>query len=55
MFGVAADLDRPVLFGKRPRTSARLTAAGRSAFQRHVAALQEIVARGGASLLPPPT
>jgi DNA-binding MarR family transcriptional regulator len=39
--------------GKRPRTSARLTAAGRSAFQRHVAALQELVARSGASLLPP--
>ena len=39
--------------GKRPRTSARLTAAGRTAFQRHVAALQKIVASSGASLLPP--
>ena len=38
--------------GKRPRTSARLTRAGRVAFDRHVAALQEIVARSGASLLP---
>jgi DNA-binding transcriptional ArsR family regulator len=31
--------------GKRPRTSARLSPAGRRAFERHVAALQEIVAR----------
>lgn len=31
--------------GKRPRTSARLSAAGRTAFERHVAALQQIVAR----------
>jgi DNA-binding transcriptional ArsR family regulator len=31
--------------GKRPRTSARLTRAGRRAFERHVAALQEMVAR----------
>jgi DNA-binding MarR family transcriptional regulator len=38
--------------GKRPRTSARLSKAGRAAFQRHVAALQQIVARSGASLLP---
>jgi DNA-binding transcriptional ArsR family regulator len=38
--------------GKRPRTSARLTAFGRGAFERHVAALQEIVARAGASVLP---
>jgi len=27
--------------GKRPRTSARLTPAGRTAFEQHVAALQE--------------
>jgi DNA-binding MarR family transcriptional regulator len=27
--------------GKRPRTSARLTPAGRAAFEQHVAALQE--------------
>lgn len=38
--------------GKRPRTSARLSTQGRAAFERHVAALQEIVARSGASLLP---
>jgi DNA-binding transcriptional ArsR family regulator len=38
--------------GKRPRTSARLSTPGRAAFERHVAALQEIVARSGASLLP---
>jgi DNA-binding MarR family transcriptional regulator len=33
--------------GKRPRTSARLSAAGRTAFEGHVAALQQIVARPG--------
>lgn len=38
--------------GKRPRTSARLTTFGRSAFERHVAALQEIVSRAGASVRP---
>jgi DNA-binding transcriptional ArsR family regulator len=38
--------------GKRPRTSARLTSVGRAAFDQHVAALQEIVARAGASVLP---
>jgi hypothetical protein len=38
--------------GKRPRTSARLNSVGRAAFERHVAALQEIVARAGASVLP---
>ena len=38
--------------GKRPRTTAKLTRAGRTAFERHVAALQEIVARAGASILP---
>ncbi|MBO0823378.1 MAG: transcriptional regulator [Actinobacteria bacterium] len=38
--------------GKRPRTSARLTSAGRIAFERHVAALQEIVVRSGSSILP---
>jgi len=31
--------------GKRPRTSARLTTAGRRAFEGHVAALQKLVAR----------
>ncbi|MBO0681643.1 MAG: transcriptional regulator [Candidatus Dormibacteraeota bacterium] len=38
--------------GKRPRTSARLTSVGRAAFDQHVVALQEIVARSGASVLP---
>ena len=37
--------------GKRPRTSARLSRAGRAAFEDHVAALQEIVARAGASVI----
>jgi DNA-binding transcriptional ArsR family regulator len=38
--------------GKRPRTSARLSKQGRVALERHVAALQEVLARSGASLLP---
>jgi DNA-binding transcriptional ArsR family regulator len=38
--------------GKRPRTSARLTSAGRVAFEQHVAALQEMVARSGSTILP---
>ena len=38
--------------GKRPRTSARLTPAGRTAFEQHVAALQEMVARSGISIMP---
>jgi len=38
--------------GKRPRTSARLTAAGRVAFDQHVAALQEMVVRSGSTILP---
>jgi len=38
--------------GKRPRTSAKLNSVGRAAFEQHVAALQEIVARSGASVLP---
>lgn len=38
--------------GKRPRTSARLSIVGRAAFEQHVAALQEIVARAGVSVLP---
>jgi DNA-binding transcriptional ArsR family regulator len=37
--------------GKRPRTSARLSRAGRTAFESHVAALQEIVARSGVSVI----
>jgi DNA-binding PadR family transcriptional regulator len=31
--------------GKRPRTSASLSEAGRQAFDQHVAALQQIIAR----------
>ena len=31
--------------GKRPRTSASLSPAGRQAFEQHVAALQQILAR----------
>jgi DNA-binding MarR family transcriptional regulator len=38
--------------GKRPRTSARLTSAGRAAFEQHVAALQEMVIRSGSTILP---
>jgi DNA-binding transcriptional ArsR family regulator len=36
---------RKAFVGKRPRTSARLTKAGRVAFELHVAALQQIVDR----------
>ena len=43
---------RKTFAGKRPRTSARLTADGRTAFDRHVLALQEIVARAGGSVVP---
>ncbi|NUR69205.1 MAG: transcriptional regulator [Hamadaea sp.] len=39
--------------GKWPRTSAKLTKAGRTAFDQHVLALQEIVAQSGATILPP--
>jgi DNA-binding MarR family transcriptional regulator len=39
--------------GKRPRTSARLTTAGRTAFEQHVLALHQIVATAGASVLAP--
>ena len=35
--------------GKRPRTSARLSPAGREAFNAHVAALQRIVQQAGAT------
>jgi DNA-binding MarR family transcriptional regulator len=38
--------------GKRPRTTARLTGTGRDAFAAHVAALEEIVAQAGATVLP---
>jgi DNA-binding HxlR family transcriptional regulator len=43
---------RKAFVGKRPRTSARLTSAGRTAFDRHVLALQEIVAGAGGSVVP---
>jgi DNA-binding transcriptional ArsR family regulator len=36
--------------GKRPRTWARLSRTGRRAFEQHVAALQDIVARSGANV-----
>jgi DNA-binding MarR family transcriptional regulator len=43
---------RKGFIGKRPRTSARLTAQGHTAFEQHVAALQQIVVRSGATILP---
>ena len=43
---------RKSFVGKRPRTSAKLTKTGRTSFGSHVAALQQIVERGGASVLP---
>ncbi len=43
---------RKSFVGKRPRTSVRLTRLGHAAFERHVAALQQIVARSGATILP---
>jgi DNA-binding transcriptional ArsR family regulator len=43
---------RKSFVGKRPRTSARLTRPGRAAFESHVAALQQIVERSGASVIP---
>ena len=43
---------RKAFVGKRPRTSARLTPAGRTAFEQHVAALQDIVARAGVTITP---
>jgi DNA-binding transcriptional ArsR family regulator len=39
---------RKAFIGKRPRTSARLSKAGRAAFEMHVAALQQIIDRSGA-------
>jgi DNA-binding MarR family transcriptional regulator len=38
--------------GKRPRTSARLTPAGRTAFEQHVSALQDMVAGSGLKIVP---
>jgi DNA-binding transcriptional ArsR family regulator len=43
---------RKSFVGKRPRTSARLSRPGRAAFELHVAALQQMVQRSGASVLP---
>jgi len=43
---------RKTFIGKRPRTSARLTAAGLAAFKQHVAALQQIVQQAGVTVLP---
>jgi DNA-binding transcriptional ArsR family regulator len=40
---------RKAFIGKRPRTSARLSKAGRAAFEMHVAALQQIIERSGAA------
>jgi hypothetical protein len=37
---------------KGPRTSARLTGAGLTAFKQHVAALQQLVERSGVTVLP---
>lgn len=42
---------RKAFVGKRPRTSARLSAEGRAAFDGHVLALQEIVAGAGGSVV----
>ncbi|WP_430787341.1 winged helix-turn-helix domain-containing protein [Actinoplanes sp. G11-F43] len=44
---------RKSFVAKRPRTSARLTTRGHEAFAGHVAALQQIVARAGLSVVPP--
>jgi len=43
---------RKAFVGKRPRTSARLTPAGLTAFKQHVAALQQIVEQSGVTVLP---
>ncbi len=40
--------------GKRPRTSARLSTVGRQAFEQHVAALQQIMARSRRDASAPP-
>jgi DNA-binding transcriptional ArsR family regulator len=39
--------------GKRPRTWARLSSAGRTAFEGHVKRLNEIVSQGGIGLVDP--
>jgi DNA-binding MarR family transcriptional regulator len=43
---------RRIFVGKRPRTSARLTPTGRSAFEQHVAALQQMAPGSGLSIVP---
>jgi DNA-binding transcriptional ArsR family regulator len=43
---------RKAFVAKRPRTSVRLTPDGQRAFAGHVAALQEIVARAGLTVVP---
>lgn len=43
---------RKTFVGKRSLTTVRLSAFGRRAFARHVAALQEIVARSGLTVVP---
>ena len=43
---------RKAFVGKWPRTSVRLTKAGQDAVAAHVAALQEIIARAGLSVVP---
>jgi DNA-binding transcriptional ArsR family regulator len=43
---------RKTFIGRRPHTSARLTTDGRTAFDRHVLALQDIVAGAGRSVIP---
>ena len=43
---------RKSFVGKRRRTSIKLSRRGRGAFDGHVAALQQIVAQAGASVLP---
>jgi DNA-binding transcriptional ArsR family regulator len=40
---------RKSFVGKRPRTSARLSKSGRTAFLMHVEALQQIIDRSGAA------
>lgn len=42
---------RKAFVGKRPRTSARLTPSGRTAFDQHVLALQEIVSGAGSPVV----
>jgi DNA-binding transcriptional ArsR family regulator len=43
---------RKSFVGKRPRTAASLSAAGRRAFQEHVLALQHLVRASGGSIVP---